>query len=77
MEDGVLTLAGETASDIDIPDAAYLLRELRFGKFSRTIPISRQVNPDQAKASLVQGTLTIELPKEEDTADIIDITPTG
>jgi HSP20 family protein len=74
MEDDTITIVGETYPDVEIQDEAFLLRELSFGSFSRSATISRRVKPNEAKASLTQGILTVKIPKEE-SVQIIEITP--
>jgi HSP20 family protein len=76
MEDGVLTLSGETKLDREVPETAYLRRELHFGAFSRSIPIPSDVDPAAAKAALKADVLTITLPKRnQKSSQIINITP--
>lgn len=76
MENDVLTITGENHNDLTIPDTAYLWRELRFGKFTRTVKIPRAVRAEQAAAKFKNGILTITLPKVPNTPNqIIQITP--
>lgn len=67
MEDDLLLIVGETQPEDDIPDEAYLLRERRFGKFSRALRIPRPVKAEKAQAHYKKGVLTVTLPKAEDT----------
>jgi HSP20 family protein len=75
MENDVLTLSGETKNDLAVADGAYLLRELRFGKFTRSVRIPRKVRAEQAAAKFRNGVLTVTLPKLPDNSQIINITP--
>lgn len=76
MENDVLTISGENHNDLTLPDSAYLWRELRFGKFTRTIKIPRRVRAHEAVAKFKDGVLTITLPKLPDsTNQIITVTP--
>ena len=76
MEGDVLTISGETRSDLLVPETAYLKRELRFGTFSRKISIARKVQITRATASFKKGILTVSLPKmSEGASQIIDVTP--
>jgi HSP20 family protein len=78
MENGVLLLKGVTHADEDIPeDTVYVLRERRFGEFTREVRIPRAVKPEAAQAKLTKGgVLTITLPKVADSsARVIDVTP--
>jgi HSP20 family protein len=77
MEDEILTIGGETHSDQEIPESAYIRNELVFGPFSRAVAIPRAVEPGKASASLKNGILTVKLPKvAKKTEQIIEVTPT-
>lgn len=77
MTGGILTISGDTSPDTDIPDTAYLIRERKFGTFTRSVPISREVIAEQAQAEFKKGMLIITLPKAEDARPkVINIKPT-
>ena len=44
----------------------YVLRERRFGRFSRSVTLPRSVNPDVATAEFEHGVLTLSVPKAEE-----------
>jgi HSP20 family protein len=44
----------------------FYLQERRSGKFSRSLKLPTQVNPDQIEADYVAGVLTLRLPKAEE-----------
>jgi len=76
MENDNLVISGENINDLEVPDTAYIWRELRFGKFARVVKIPRKVRADQAAAKFKNGVLTITLPKiPESSSQIIHITP--
>lgn len=77
VENGVLTISGQTLADQDIPaDTTYITRERRFGAFTRGIRLSHPVQGDAAQAKFKNGTLTITLPKVVDSRpQVIDVTP--
>lgn len=79
MENNILTIAGETIETLEVPgDAEFLLRERRFGNFSRKITIDVAVKPQQARAKLKSGRLVITIPRvKTSTAQIIDIETTN
>ncbi len=65
VTDDKLTIAGESRLGLDIPESAFLRRERRFGRFSRTVTIPRPVKAEEASAKYKGGVLTITLPKVE------------
>lgn len=46
-------------------EARYHRRERESGRFSRVVSLPREINPDQVEAGLVDGVLTVTLPKAE------------
>ncbi|GAB4438922.1 MAG: Hsp20/alpha crystallin family protein [Anaerolineae bacterium] len=66
VTEGRLTIAGETYPDADVDESAYLRRERRFGKFSRTVSLPRPVKAEEATAKYKGGVLTVTLPKVEE-----------
>ncbi len=62
----VLTIRGEIKEEEEVKDATYLLRERRYGTFSRSIPLPVPVVADKAKAEFEHGVLTLTLPKAEE-----------
>lgn len=71
----VLTIKGETVKRDELGQATYLRQERRFGQFSRSVTIPRDVNSEEAKATFKDGILTITIPKSEKSRpQVIDIT---
>ena len=62
----VLTIRGEVKQEEEIKDAAYHIRERRYGTFSRSLPLPVPVLTDKAKAEFENGILTLTLPKAEE-----------
>ena len=62
----VLTLQGETKQEEETKDKAWHIRERRYGRFERSIPLPTAVIADQAKAEFENGILSITLPKAEE-----------
>ena len=60
LED-VVTLEGAR----QIEDSAYLLRELPYGNFRRSLRLPVAVDGDKAEATVADGLLTLRLPKVE------------
>lgn len=65
IHDDVLTISAETASEASNEDSKLLIRERRFGKFSRSLRFSTNVDGDAVAASYENGVLSITLPKAE------------
>jgi len=62
----VVTLRGEIRRDEPERETDYLLRELSYGAFERTLQLPETVDAEKAEASLADGVLTVRLPKTED-----------
>ena len=60
LED-VVTIEGEIKQD----ENEYLMRELPFGNFRRSLRLPATVNSDKAEAKITDGVLTLRLPKAE------------
>ena len=65
IQSNVVSLQGELKHDRD-EKATYLLVERPAGKFSRSIELPDAVDAAKAEASLVNGVLTLRLPKAEE-----------
>jgi HSP20 family protein len=46
-------------------EARYHRREREAGRFSRVVSLPHEINPDRVEAGLVNGILTVKLPKTE------------
>ena len=62
----VVTLRGEIRPAEGLDKADLLLNELAYGEFSRTLRLPETVNAEKAEAKLVDGMLTVHLPKTEE-----------
>lgn len=62
----MLTLKGEMKHEEEKKDKAWHIREHRYGRFERSIPLPLTVTADQANAEFENGILTITLPKAEE-----------
>ena len=63
VKDNVLTLKGERLLDPEIKDEHYYRKERAFGKFHRSFTLQESILPEQVKASLKNGVLTISIPR--------------
>lgn len=59
----LLTIRGQRHQDQNIEDDDYFYRECFWGSFSRTIVLPVDVLPDEARATLKNGVLTVCIPK--------------
>ncbi len=66
-EKHILTISGEKKIEREEnnKDGTYHMRELRYGKFERSVKLPQHVLLDQVKASMNNGLLTIDIPKKE------------
>ena len=65
IEDGVLTIDGETKVDEEGEVVNYLIRERRTGSFHRAMRLPDTVDVDQAETNYDEGILTVAFPKSE------------
>jgi HSP20 family protein len=66
LENGTLTIRGETAEDREERKDDYLVREIRRGTFSRSISLPNGLQAENAAATFENGTLTLRIPKAEE-----------
>src|SRR5947208_5564162 len=77
VENGVLTISGQTESSEEERGESYLLQEIRRGSFSRTVSLPEGLEPDKAEAHFQNGMLELRIPKAEQVKQRqIRITPT-
>lgn len=66
IEDSVLTIKGQTASQFQNGDGGtYLMRERRTGSFHRALRLPDTVDTDKAHPEYQHGVLTVTIPKAE------------
>ncbi|GJJ15326.1 hypothetical protein Clacol_009602 [Clathrus columnatus] len=58
-----LTVSGQSSLSNDLDKEGYSVRERRYGKFSRTIPIPFGLKEEDIKANMENGVLSIRFPK--------------
>jgi len=58
-----VTIRGRREHRTDIKDADYFYQECYWGRFSRSIILPQEIDPDKAEAGIRNGVLTIILPK--------------
>ena len=65
VENGVLTVEGETETEKESHSDNYLVRECRSGKFHRSLRLSDTLDTDKAETAYENGVVTITLPRVE------------
>jgi len=60
-----VSVSGERKIHVENKEARWHRREREAGKFSRMIGVPSEINPDKVDASLVNGILTIVVPKAQ------------
>ncbi|TFY61494.1 hypothetical protein EVG20_g7033 [Dentipellis fragilis] len=63
VHNNTLTVSGETTVDSTRDESGYAVRERRFGKFSRTLPLPQGIKNEEIKAAMENGVLTVTFPK--------------
>lgn len=66
LEDGVLTIQGEKIEERQEEDSQGLLRERRWGTFTRRFTLPRAVDANNITAMFTDGILTVRIPKAEE-----------
>ncbi len=78
IENGTLTISGESKSEAEETEGTWLLREIRRGTFSRSVSLPAGLRPDAASANFEDGVLTVRIPRAEEVKPKqIKITPTS
>src|SRR3989344_620852 len=58
-----VTIRGERHQEEKVAESDYFYRECFWGRFSRSIILPQEVDPDRAHSALKNGVLVIKLPK--------------
>jgi HSP20 family protein len=67
VENGTLMIRAETRVERKEGDGDYLVREIRRGTVSRSLTLPNGLEADKATASFDNGSLTLRIPKAEET----------
>lgn len=67
LHDDVLTISAETNYENNVENARAVIRERRYGKFSRSIRFPLAVDADSIDAEYVNGVLRLTVPKAPET----------
>jgi HSP20 family protein len=65
VEQGVLTISGQTKAEQERKERNYFVREHRTGRFSRSLRLPATYNADAVSASFEHGVLRLVFPKSE------------
>ena len=65
VENGVLTIEGETTTEREDKEGSYLVRERRSGKYRRALRLPDTVDAEKAESHYENGVLTVKFPKIE------------
>ena len=65
VEDGVLTIKGQTSTETEKTDERYYLRECRAGAFHRLVRLPETVDTERTESTYENGVLSITFPKQE------------
>jgi HSP20 family protein len=65
VENGTVTITGQTAEERKAEEGSYLLQEIRRGRFSRSVTLPNGLEPDKAEATFDHGVLRLRIPKAE------------
>jgi HSP20 family protein len=65
VEEGVLTIRGETKQEWESNETKVYRREQRFGQFARSIQLPDELDLDRIDAEFQNGMVTVRIPKME------------
>jgi len=63
VQNNVLTVSGENKASSERTEGDYVVRERRYGKFTRSLSLPQGLKNEDIKASMANGVLTIVFPK--------------
>ena len=66
ITDNALTVKGEIKEEEAKEEKHYYRREIRYGTFSRVMPLPMAVKAEEAKAQMKDGILEITIPKSDE-----------
>ncbi|KIJ30810.1 hypothetical protein M422DRAFT_267641 [Sphaerobolus stellatus SS14] len=58
-----LVVSGQSTLSNELDKDGYAIRERRFGKFQRMLPLPHGIKPDDIKAVMENGVLTVRFPR--------------
>ncbi|KAL1941500.1 hypothetical protein VTO73DRAFT_6939 [Trametes versicolor] len=64
LRSNVLTVSGESKDESEKQENGFVVRERRFGRFARSLPVPEGIKPEDIKASMDNGVLTVTFPRQ-------------
>ncbi|KAI0368575.1 HSP20-like chaperone [Pilatotrama ljubarskyi] len=64
LRNNVLTVSGESRAEQEKQENGYVVRERRFGRFARSLPVPEGIKPEEIKAAMDNGVLTVTFPRQ-------------
>ena len=68
LNNGILSIKGEKTTSKKDEAKNYMMREINYGRYERSIDLPNDVDLDKAKASFKKGMLWIDIPKNPESA---------
>lgn len=65
VQGNVLTISAESKTEHEDQQENWHIREMRYGKFARSVVLPEEIAATKADASLENGILTVKLPKQK------------
>ena len=66
VHEGILTVSGTRAEETLKEDSQFVVRERRYGEFSRRLKLPKNADADQVEAKLEHGVLTVSIGKKQE-----------
>lgn len=66
ISDGMLTIKGEKTTSTKDKNKNYLMREISFGSYERSIALPTSADSSKAKATFKKGMLWVDIPKRSE-----------
>jgi len=63
FHDGMLNIVARHKEESSSQQGKFLRRELRLGNFARSVQLPSEIRPEELKANIEGGMLTVEIPK--------------
>ena len=75
IEDGILTIRGQTSGENEARESGYFMKERRTGSFQRSLRLPDSFDAEKAESVYENGVLTVRFPKaEEKRAKRVEVT---